>query len=123
EPRVGYFPSISAGWNLHNEKFFKTKSISKLKLRGSYGELGANFLEPYNFDPIAFGPIPYTLGNARYVDGRAAYLKSKNLKWETSQSTDFGFELGLFKNELNITVDSFYKKNIDLLAAIDLNLS
>ena len=55
--------------------------MSKLKLRASYGELGANFLDPYSFDNIAFGPIPNTFGGIRYTNGRAAYLKTANLKW------------------------------------------
>ena len=121
--RVGYFPSISAGWNLHQEEWFENPVLSKLKIRGSYGELGANFLDPYNFDPIAFGPIPYTLGGNRYVDGRAAYLKSRDLTWETAKTTDIGIELGFLNNDLTVQVDYFIKKNVDLLAQIDLNLS
>lgn len=121
--RVGYFPSVSAGWNVHQESWFENSVVSKLKLRGSYGELGANFLAPYNFDAIAYGPIPYTLGGQRYVTGRAAYLKSKDLKWETAKTTDIGLELGFLNNDLTIQVDYFVKKNVDLLAQIDLNLS
>ncbi len=121
--RVGYFPSISAGWNVHQEKWFENPVVSKFKIRGSYGELGANFLSPYNFDAIAYGPIPYTLGGQRYTMGRAAYLKSKDLKWETAKTTDIGLELGFLNNDLTIQVDYFIKKNVDLLAQIDLNLS
>ncbi|PTN07547.1 TonB-linked SusC/RagA family outer membrane protein [Mangrovibacterium marinum] len=121
--RVGYFPSISGGWNVYQEDWFKNPVLSKLKIRASYGELGANFLEPYNFDAIAYGPIPYTLGGVRYVDGRAAYLKSKELKWETAKTSDVGVELGFFDNKLTISADYFEKKNTDLLAQIDLNLS
>lgn len=97
--------------------------MSKLKIRASYGELGANFLNPYNFDAIAYGPIPYTVGGERYVTGRAAYLKSKDLKWETAKTTDIGIELGFFNNDLTLSLDYFVKKNVDLLAQIDLNLS
>ena len=121
--RVGYFPSVSAGWNVHQEKWFKNPVMSKLKFRASYGELGANFLEPYNFDAIAYGPIPYTLGGNRFVTGRSAYLKSRDLKWETAKTTDFGIELGFLDNDLTVQVDYFVKKNVDLLAQIDLNLS
>ena len=121
--RVGYFPSVSAGWNVHQESWFENPVVSKLKIRGSYGELGANFLDPYNFDPIAFGPIPYTLGGNRYVDGRAAYLKSRDLTWETAKTTDIGIEMGFLNNDLTVQVDYFIKKNVDLLAQIDLNLS
>lgn len=121
--RVGYFPSVSGGWNAHQEKWFENPVMNKLKLRASYGELGANFLNPYNFDDIAYGPIPYTLGGIRYTSGRSAYLKSKDLKWETAKTTDFGIEMGFLNNDLTIQVDYFIKKNVDLLAQIDLNLS
>ncbi len=94
-----------------------------LKIRASYGELGANFLSPYNFDAITYGPIPYTLGGVRYTSGRAAYLKSRELKWETAKTTDIGLELGFLNNDLTVQVDYFVKKNVDLLAQIDLNLS
>lgn len=123
DSRVGYFPSISAGWNIDKESFFKTEFVNKLKFRASYGELGANFLSPYNFDPIAFGPIPYILGDTRYVDGRGAYLKSKGLKWETAKTTNIGIDATFFRNQFYFTADYFIKKNTDLLAAIDLNLS
>ena len=121
--RAGYFSAVSAGWNIHNEKFLQGSRISLLKLTASYGELGANFLSPYNFDNIAFGPIAYTLGGIRFTDGRAAYLKTTNLKWETSKTTDVGIELGLFNNEITFHANWFHKKNVDLLATIDLNLS
>lgn len=121
--RVGYFPSVSVGWNVDREAFFKTDFISRLKLRASYGELGANFLNPYNFDPIAFGPIPYTFGNQRYVNGRGAYLKSKGLRWETAKTSNVGVDVSLLQNKLYFTAEYFVKKNTDLLAAIDLNLS
>lgn len=121
--RVGYFPSVSAGWNMHEEAWFDNKLMNKLKLRASYGELGANFLAPYNFDAIAYGPIPYSLDGIRYVSGRAAYLKSKDLKWETSRTTNFGIETAFLNNSLTFSAEYFIKKNIDLLAQIDLNLS
>lgn len=121
--RTGYFPAVSVGWNAHNEKFLQNSFVSLLKLTASYGELGANFLSPYNFDNIAFGPIVYTTGGDRFTDGRAAYLKTTNLKWETSKTTDVGLEFGVLNNDLTFHVNYFYKKNVDLLATIDLNLS
>ena len=121
--RTGWFPAVSVGWNIHKEKWFEGTPVSNLKLTASYGELGANFLSPYNFDDIAFGPIVYTTGGIRFTDGHAAYLKTKNLKWETSKTTDVGLEVGLFNQELTFHVNYFYKKNTDLLANINLNLS
>lgn len=121
--RTGYFPAVSVGWNIHREKFLEGTVVSNLKLTASYGELGANFLSPYNFDDIAFGPIVYTTGGNRYSNGHAAYLKTKNLKWETSKTTDVGIELGLFNQEVTFHANYYHKKNTDLLANIKLNLS
>ncbi len=121
--RTGYFPAASIGWNIHKEKFLQGTPVTNLKLTASYGELGANFLSPYNFDDIAFGPIVYTTGGNRFTNGHAAYLKTKDLKWETSKTSDVGIELGLFNNEITFHANYFYKKNTDLLANINLNLS
>ncbi len=51
-----------------------------------------------------------TVGGERYVTGRAAYLKSKDLKWETAKTTDIGIELGFFNNDLTLSLDYFVKK-------------
>lgn len=121
--RSGWFPAVSIGWNAHNERFLKETPVSLLKITASYGELGANFLSPYNFDDIAFGPIAYTIAGKRFTDGRAAYLKTHNLKWETSKTTDVGLEFGILDNMFTLHANYFYKKNVDLLANIQLNLS
>ena len=60
--RVGYFPSVSVGWNIHEENFFNIEWISKMKIRASYGELGANFIDSYSFLSTAYGPIPSVFG-------------------------------------------------------------
>lgn len=121
--RVGYFPAASVGWNVHEEAFMEGGPISQLKITGSYGELGANFLSPYNFDNIAFGPLPYTTGGHRFVDARAAYLKTQDLQWETSKTTDVGLDVGFMRNELTLHVSYFKKKNENLLTRIQLNPS
>ena len=95
---MGYFPAVSAGLVVSNEEWFKNPVMSRLELTASYGQLGANFLSPYNFDNIAFGPIPYTVGGIRWVDGRGAYLKSRDLKWATSITQAYGIEMGFFNN-------------------------
>lgn len=121
--RVGHFPAVSVGWNVHEEAFMEGAPISLLKITGFYGELGANFLSPYNFDNIAFGPLPYTTGGERFVDARAVYLKTQDLQWETSKTTDVGLDMGFMRNELTLHVSYFHKKNENLLTRIQLNPS
>lgn len=116
--RVGYFPSISAGWNIHNEKFFNIPWISKFKVRASYGQLGANFIDPYSFLSTAHGPIPAVIGNDNRVLGYVARYAQQNLSWEKSISQNYGVELGFLNNSLLFTIEYFMRDNNDLLASL-----
>lgn len=116
--RVGYFPSISAGWNVHNEEFFNVPWLSKLKLRASYGQLGANFIDPYSFLSTAHGPIPAVVGSDNRVLGYVARYAQQNLSWEKSISQNYGVELGFLDNALQFTVEYFIRDNNDLLASL-----
>ncbi len=116
--RTGYFPSFSAGWNMHEESFFKIPWISKLKLRGSYGEMGANFIDPYSFISLAYGPVATILGDKRQY-GYVTRLAQSDLTWEKAISSNFGIELGFFNNALTFTAEYFYRRNNDLLAPLE----
>ncbi|MEX0315454.1 MAG: SusC/RagA family TonB-linked outer membrane protein, partial [Allomuricauda sp.] len=124
---VGTFPSVSAGWNLHREGFFPEDGfVNRLKIRAGYGELGANFIEPYQFSSLAFGPIPTIFGQNQNGGpdlrsfGRVTQLLDSNLRWETAKSTNIGLELGLMENALSLTVEYFKKVNEDVLAPVSL---
>ncbi len=116
--RVGYFPSVSVGWNMHEEPFFKIPWISKLKLRGSYGEMGANFIDPYSFISLAYGPVATILGDKRQY-GYVTRLAQSDLTWEKAISSNFGIELGFLNNALTFTAEYFYRRNNDLLAPLE----
>lgn len=115
--RVGWFPSVSAGWNVQEEKFFKVPWISKLKIRGSYGELGANFIDPYSFLSLAYGPVPAIFGNKRAY-GYVTRFAQETLTWETAISSNVGIDLGFLDNSLTFTAELFLRRNNDLLAPL-----
>lgn len=116
--RVGYFPSVSAGWNIHNENWFNIPAISKLKLRASYGELGANFISPYSFLSLAYGPVPVILNGKRQY-GYVTRLAQSDLTWETSISKNIALETSFFNDALSFSVEYFSKVNKDLLAPLE----
>ena len=120
--RVGYFPAVSVGWNIHNEKFFDIPWVSKAKVRASYGELGANFIDPYSFLSLAYGPIPAVFGTNQNIDSRqmgyVTRFAQENLKWETAVSKNIGLELSFLNNSINFTAEYFWKTNKDLLAPL-----
>lgn len=116
--RVGVFPAVSAGWNIHKESFFNSKIISQAKLRASYGELGANFIPPYSFISTIRATVPATLGDQGRTFGTITELANPDLKWETSKTVNVGIDLGFLNNKFTFTADYFTKNNIDLLTSL-----
>ncbi|MFV5700085.1 SusC/RagA family TonB-linked outer membrane protein [Flavobacterium sp. ZT3R17] len=116
--RAGYFPAVSAGWVLSNESFWKMESINYLKLRGSWGQNGST-------SNIAAGQwkalitkdglrYPDALGNFHTV-GELKALANEDITWETTEQTDFGFDLRAFTNRLTLGFDYYNKVTRDLL--------
>ncbi|TBO43604.1 SusC/RagA family TonB-linked outer membrane protein [Pedobacter kyonggii] len=115
----GNFPSVSAGWRISEEGFFKgIKKDVYLKLRGSWGKLGnQNIFTQYAFADQMSGSEYYAFGNA-IVPGRGTIiLANKDTRWETTEQFDAGFDMILW-NRLSITADYFNKKTYDILARV-----
>ena len=125
--RWGYFPSVSAGWTVSNEPFFKDNIsknfISFLKFRGSWGVNGnISVLSGYPYSTsISYNSKAYQY----HVDNPAMDfgsvpdgLANPNLTWETSVQTDLGLDLRLFNNRLTFGFDWFNKDTRDLLVRI-----
>ena len=123
DKRWGYFPSVSAGWTISNEKFFKNlvpdNIVSFAKLRASWGRNGnINVLSGYKYSSsIATGGQWYQYGNSSTVTNGSmpSGLANPNLTWETSDQLDFGLDLRLFNDALTISMDYYKKTTKDLL--------
>lgn len=118
--RWGYFPAASAGWTISEEKFFESlrKTINSLKFRASWGQNGSlSALSGYSYstDMSQSGLYPFTSG-INYTRGVSpSTMGNDNLKWETSEQTNIGFDTYLFNSRLNFSADYFVKKTKDLL--------
>ncbi len=118
--RWGYFPAVSAGWVMSEEKFFEPLRdvVSSLKLRGSWGQngsLAALSGYVYSTDMANGNVYPFAAGN-NYTQGVSpSTMGNDKLKWETSEQLDFGLDAYLFKGRLNFSADYFSKKTKDLL--------
>ncbi|AIM36096.1 hypothetical protein KO02_04855 [Sphingobacterium sp. ML3W] len=111
--RIGYFPSVSAGWVVSQENFLKSvEAISLLKVRASYGSTG---------NQEGIGNFAYRRaigGGFNYLDSPGfglSVIGSPDLKWESTDQIDIGIDLGLFNNRLEISADYYNKKTKDLL--------
>ena len=127
QARWGYFPSVSAGWTISNESWFRDNvnrnAVSFLKFRGSWGRNGnVNVLSGYQYaTSIGYNSKMYQF---HYDDPTFSYgsapngLANPNLKWETSEQLDLGFDARFLNNRLSFGFDYFDKRTKDLLVSI-----
>lgn len=103
--KFGVFPSIGAGWNIHEEAFMKsTKNfLNEFKLRMSYGSLGNENIGLYKYQ---------TLINAG--NGNETVFGNPDITWETVHMLDVGADIRLFKN-LTVTFDYYNKLTTDMI--------
>ncbi|MEO7045804.1 MAG: TonB-dependent receptor [Ferruginibacter sp.] len=116
--QFGIFPSASLKWIATQENFMQgVPVISDLSLRASYGVNGNNNL-PNDYASIAtIGSAGYVLGSpqAAAIGQSPNVLANPNLKWEKSQTYDFGLDFGILKNRITGSFDVYNKLNTDLL--------
>ena len=118
--RWGYFPAVSVGWTLSEEKFFAPlKSwFDSLKFRASWGQNGSlSALSGYSYstDMALGGLYPFSTG-INYTQAAApSTMGNEDLKWETSEQLNFGFDGILLGGRMTFGVDYFIKKTKDLL--------
>src|SRR5690606_4672167 len=115
ENQWGYFPSASVAWRVSEEGFFQdVPLISEMKLRASYGVVG-NF-NIGDFQYLGTIADTYYSPDGELIKGQAqSTFGNSALKWERTESFDFGVELGLFNNRVNVVFDYYDKRTNDLL--------
>lgn len=124
EKRWGYFPAVSLGWVISNEKFMeKTQNwLSHLKLRASWGQNGSTAsLGGYQWN-VSIGNIGHLAvgdnNNFYYINGYApSSTGNRELKWETSEQINIGFDARFLNNRLTLSADYFNKKTKDLIVS------
>lgn len=122
--RVGYFPSVFAGWRVTEEPFVQkllgnNNILSEFKIRGSYGILGDDgtqldlpafaYIEGYNYNQ----GISILNGNP-VVGSRDRGVPITNISWLKSRMTDVGIDFSLLNGKLSGTFDYFYRKRTGL---------
>lgn len=116
ESRWGTFPSFSAAWRLSEESFMESlrPTLNNLKLRASWGKLG-NMTSGYYSWQATYGSVNYSFGG-QILDGlRQGKIANRNLRWEASESTDIGLELGLLNNRLSMEADVYSRTTKGIL--------
>ena len=119
DERWGFFPSMSAGWNVAKEAFWKSISsnINNLKIRGSWGILGnqnTNSFYPY-FQNMSIGNGNWAVNGAVPSQLAMPAPFSTSISWEKIRSFNYGIDIAAFKNRLTVTADIFERKTIDMI--------
>ena len=138
--RFGIFPSVSGGWRINNEEFFKDiTAVSNLKLRAGYGEVGNQNIGDYarfGLFETRYGPnqnvyapdffnIYYNVGTAYDLNGTntgnlpSGFVSTQGvnpgLKWETTKEYNVGLDFGFFGNKVSGSFDYFSRKTEGIL--------
>ncbi|MFV0392668.1 MAG: SusC/RagA family TonB-linked outer membrane protein [Paludibacteraceae bacterium] len=120
--KYGYFPSFALAYKISNESFFKNwnqNAIDNLKLRFGWGRVGNQNIDDYAFQNLLSSNIQYS-----YLFGQpeslnqglvAVAMGNKDIKWESTQSTNVGFDIEMLRNRLTLSVDYYNKLTKDML--------
>jgi len=117
DQRFGFFPSVSAGWRIAGEPFWKVspKFISDLKIRGSYGSLGNGNIGSYLFqENFSISQSSIILGGVKPQRTGQPGVLPDGLTWETSTTSNIGLDVAMLANRLTITGDAYIRNTTDM---------
>jgi len=123
----GVFPSASLGWNITNEKFMEHRPdwLSNMKIRVSWGKNGNEAINLFLYTAnVAMGSnYAFGGGSSQQVmpGSKPSGTPNKNIKWEESEQTDLGIDLGFFGQALTFTADYFKKTTNGMLKEMSVN--
>jgi TonB-linked SusC/RagA family outer membrane protein len=122
--RYGFFPGVSAGWNMHYADFFANSAVHRyvttLKPRLSYGQVGIiGILGDYATIP-QYGSVGTYNGQPGFAAGGVA---NTDLRWERASTTNFGLDVGLFNNRLTLIADYYIRNVYDKLGSLTIPVS
>jgi TonB-linked SusC/RagA family outer membrane protein len=115
--KFGYFPSAALAWRLDNEQFISSNIglFSTLKLRASWGLTGNQDIGNYN-SLTTFTPGPkYSFEGTLYNTYQPARMANPDLKWESTEQFNIGFDMGFLANRIYLTADYFRTNTTNLL--------
>lgn len=124
--RIGWFPSVSAGWRISDESFFNVSWMDNLKIRGSYGELGNSAFQSWGGNSGIYDYIPslttfpldvFGTGSDEVILNGATQreLVNSDLTWETKKQINVGADFGFLKNRLQLSADYYISTTEDVL--------
>ncbi|QCR23506.1 TonB-dependent receptor [Pontibacter sp. SGAir0037] len=109
ENKWGYFPSLSAAWRVSEEQFFTVPFVSDLRLRYEIGLTGNQGSGGAIYGTLSPGPTTWGTG---FIANR---YPNPNFQWEETKTNNFGLNLGLFDNRVQLEADYYIKDTDNLI--------
>ena len=123
DDRFGFFPSVSVGWRISNERFMSGTGnwLDNLKVRASYGELGNQAVGSYYpyIATLGIGNSPYILDNSLIPYVSDPNLISSTLTWETVTTRNLGLDLTMFGNRFDASLDVYTRETKNMLLLVE----
>jgi len=116
----GNFPSVGLGWRINEESFMKSiPTISELKLRASYGNVGNIVgLGSYPYQSVVQPGTAAVLGGATAGGSFYSSIGNTNYTWEQTAMTNVGVDLGLLENKVTFTAEYYYRNVTNLILGV-----
>lgn len=118
------FPSVSVGWNIMNEAFLQDQRtwLNNLKLRASWGKNGNENIGNFQYIALAASGNNYIFGQpgSVVIGTKPTQLANPDLKWEESEQTDIGIDLGFLSNRITFSADWYVKDTNGMLMTMSL---
>jgi len=122
DDRFVYSPSASVGWIISEESFMAgtDRWLDFFKIRASYGSQGNQNVGAYAYLPsMSTGNANWIVGSVRPLFVRPGGLVSDSFTWEKVNTTNFGVDLGIFRNRLGVTAEIFQRETIGMLTSAE----
>ncbi|MEM8486547.1 MAG: TonB-dependent receptor [Bacteroidota bacterium] len=119
DDRFGFFPSMSVGWRLAQEDWFRDATgdfFDRLKLRAAYGQTGNDRIEPYQFlSTFGFSGAGFVYGDGLGPRISPTRVPNENITWEVATQFDIGLQGGIFDERVSFELTYFNHFRDDIL--------
>ena len=119
----GFFPSLSVGWVISDENFFKVDWINFLKIRASLGRTGNDNVKAWKwmqlYSAAADKGMAFGTSGGNYTFGLTPEVTpNRDIKWDKTLQRNLGIDMSLFKRRLSVSLDGYYNSSSDMLTSM-----
>lgn len=121
--RWGNFPSFSGAWRISKEDDFDVSWIDDLKVRGNWGRLGNSSIGNWDYLGTINQSIVSVIGGQLVSGATQVKIVNENLKWETKETMNFGFDASFLNQRLTTSAEYYIAKTKDVLTEMPISLA